>query len=678
MADLFNQQISATYSGLLKTSSSGVLSASLSQISDGRGNTSPLYLSTDSIQFYGAYSFPNADGSANQVLKTDGAGVLTWEDDSLSNTLNFSGGTGTGSVTLDTQTLAFTGTANEIETSASSQAITLSFPTAGVTLPDGSVATTQSPSDDSTKVATTEYVEAAVAAGGGGDVTKIDPITANQIAVWNDSTDELRSDAAISIATDGTITLYQPNSDDPIVVTNSYNIGGGNIATTTGYGNTGFGGANLSSVTSGGLNVAMGLQTMLAITTGTSNTALGTESMRAATSSTANVSIGYKAGLDLTTGSRNVLVGQVSGSSLTGNVASTQANDNTFLGFSSGSAMTTGSYNVIIGGFTGTTGEVPTPVYDIRTSSNNIVLSDGDGNVRQSFDSNGKVFIESQYAGGRLNVKASGTNPYEGINVGSSALDSIYAYITHNGTQALIGSSGIENDAAAYTPLSLQTSEVDRLTISTGGTVSIGSSTATNPLSIRTANGESYLRFLNFDGSNYGDLERSITGNGAVRITTPYFRVTGTLETQLIESAIGISFPNQSGGNTRTVASSTLDAYEEGTWTGTMLNSNSVADPTAVGTYVRVGDLVHCQVFFNAKVINNAGAAYVTGLPFTATSSESLGYGIMNAIHNTATNSDGAYINGTQFINSTPNATSGSSWIIGTKSAMWAGTYKIN
>ena len=87
MADLFNQQISATYSGLLKTSSSGVLSASLSQISDGRGNTSPLYLSTDSIQFYGAYAFPSSDGSANQVLKTDGAGVLTWEDDANSGTV---------------------------------------------------------------------------------------------------------------------------------------------------------------------------------------------------------------------------------------------------------------------------------------------------------------------------------------------------------------------------------------------------------------------------------------------------------------------------------------------------------------------------------------------------------------------------------------------------------------
>ena len=136
MADLFNQQISATYSGLLKTSSSGVLSASLSQISDGRGNTSPLYLSTDSIQFYGAYSFPSSDGSANQVLKTDGAGVLTWEDDanSLSNTLDFSGGTGTGSVTLDSQTISLYryGKSNR-GTSASSQAITLSFPTAGVT-----------------------------------------------------------------------------------------------------------------------------------------------------------------------------------------------------------------------------------------------------------------------------------------------------------------------------------------------------------------------------------------------------------------------------------------------------------------------------------------------------------------------------------------------------------------
>ena len=37
--------------------------------------------------------------------------------------------------------------------------LTISFPTAGVTLPNGSVATTQSAGDNSTKIATTSYVD---------------------------------------------------------------------------------------------------------------------------------------------------------------------------------------------------------------------------------------------------------------------------------------------------------------------------------------------------------------------------------------------------------------------------------------------------------------------------------------------------------------------------------------
>jgi hypothetical protein len=162
MAQLTGNKIKDTYLGLLKTNGSGILTSGFQRITDGSGLGSQLYLSLTQIKFYDAYIFPDADGSANQVLKTDGAGVLTWENDSLSNTLNFSGGTGTGLVTLDTQVLAFTGTANEIETSASSQAITLSFPTAGVTLPNGSIATTQTASDNSTKVATTAYVDAAL------------------------------------------------------------------------------------------------------------------------------------------------------------------------------------------------------------------------------------------------------------------------------------------------------------------------------------------------------------------------------------------------------------------------------------------------------------------------------------------------------------------------------------
>ena len=56
------------------------------------------------------------------------------------------------------------GTANQIETTATTVAgnvgtVTLSFPTAGVTLPDGSVATTQAAADNTTKVATDAFVQ---------------------------------------------------------------------------------------------------------------------------------------------------------------------------------------------------------------------------------------------------------------------------------------------------------------------------------------------------------------------------------------------------------------------------------------------------------------------------------------------------------------------------------------
>ena len=77
--------------------------------------------------------------------------------------LDFSGDSGTGDVNLNAQTFAITGTANQIESSASNQGLSLQFPTAGVTLPNGSVATTQSAGDNSTKVATTSYVDTSAA-----------------------------------------------------------------------------------------------------------------------------------------------------------------------------------------------------------------------------------------------------------------------------------------------------------------------------------------------------------------------------------------------------------------------------------------------------------------------------------------------------------------------------------
>ena len=71
--------------------------------------------------------------------------------------------TGPFDLSLVSDDFKIAGTANQIETTAATVTgnvgiVTLKFPTAGITLPDGSIATTQAAADDSTKVATTAFV----------------------------------------------------------------------------------------------------------------------------------------------------------------------------------------------------------------------------------------------------------------------------------------------------------------------------------------------------------------------------------------------------------------------------------------------------------------------------------------------------------------------------------------
>lgn len=78
--------------------------------------------------------------------------------------LNYITDSGSGTIDLGTQAFSILGTANEIETSGALQTLTIGFPASGVTLPDGSVATTQTIGDNSDKVATTAYVDASITA----------------------------------------------------------------------------------------------------------------------------------------------------------------------------------------------------------------------------------------------------------------------------------------------------------------------------------------------------------------------------------------------------------------------------------------------------------------------------------------------------------------------------------
>ena len=135
-------------------------------------------------------------------------------------------------------------------------------------------------------------------------------------------------------------------------------------------------------------NTAVGYYALTYTTTGTANTAVGRDALQANTTANDNVAVGYQAAYTNTVGGQNICIGRAAGythNNGDGNVfigyqagtATTGSFNSTFVGRGAGSAMTGGTKNVIIGTYSGNQGSL-----DIRTASNYIVLSDGDGNPR--------------------------------------------------------------------------------------------------------------------------------------------------------------------------------------------------------------------------------------------------------------------------------------------------------
>ena len=280
------------------------------------------------------------------------------------------------------------------------------------------------------------------------------------------------SSIVISGDTSGSVTLQAPTVAGSTVVTlptTSMNIGtgGGSVAT-----NTAFGAGALNANTSGSNNVAVGQNCMALNTTGANNTAIGrdasygnttgtnntalgyraldgntassntgigADALRSNTTASNNTAVGYQAGYTNATGIGNVFVGRAAGytSNGSGNAYNTIVGDsagyslttgtsNTFIGSSatansSGYFVTTGSKNTIIGGYSGNQGSL-----DIRTASNHIVLSDGDGNPRFYINNDAQSF-SSCSVGDFIQKWSLGTTSTDGLIV-------TYPTVTPNNT----------------------------------------------------------------------------------------------------------------------------------------------------------------------------------------------------------------------------------------------------
>jgi hypothetical protein len=233
-------------------------------------------------------------------------------------------------------------------------------------------------------------------------------ITLNSTGVASDGALVLQSNGtttAVTISTAQVATLAK----DAVVQGVTVGRGAGAIST-----NTAVGASALAANTSGANNIAVGSQAGLSNTTGSQNTAIGRVSLYTNTTGNNNTSLGYESLNRNTTGSDNVAIGydtmyfNTTGGSnvgigrealLNNTIASyntavgyraaysnTTGTLNTFVGNDAGYFVTTGSKNTILGAYSGNGGGL-----DIRTASNYIVLSDGDGNPRLFIDNSGYV-----------------------------------------------------------------------------------------------------------------------------------------------------------------------------------------------------------------------------------------------------------------------------------------------
>lgn len=215
-------------------------------------------------------------------------------------------------------------------------------------------------------------------------------------------------------------------------IINNINIGRGNSSTNLLLGNNALSGFtpgnyniaigdNTLQLNSGKDNIAIGVSSSVAITSATATVAIGNYAMSANNINSNAIAIGYNSGYK--SGANSISIGAYAGSSVFGNAANSisigfgsgnlsTGSSNIFLGYLSGKSFT-GSYSVFIGG------------YDSSLStSNNIFISDGQGNLR--------LYVPST---GNLLVGTMSDNGYKLQVVGSA---SIYGSLKiADGTQAL-------------------------------------------------------------------------------------------------------------------------------------------------------------------------------------------------------------------------------------------------
>jgi hypothetical protein len=334
--------------------------------------------------------------------------------------------------------------------------------------------------------------------------------------------------------------------------------GGGSVSL-----NTAVGANALAATSTGDSNAAFGASALASNLAGTGNTATGFTSLRDNTSGNYNVASGYLALATNLSGANNVGIGYSVLSTATATSNNTaigyealkvaSGSTNTAIGYQSGVAMTTGTKNVILGSYSGNTGTL-----DIRISNNNIVLSDGDGNVRAWWDNANARFYGTLLATGITNsALTSGRVTY----AGTSGVLQDNANFTYNGTALTVSASSAISGVFNRTTSSGATVQIQIVGSSVG---TLGSDTGGNGIFDIAAASSMFLRSTGassrmvFSTNNAEAMTLNSAGNLGLGVTPSAWSVGKAMEFGNIGNAVW--------GVSATQINITQNAFFDGSW----------------------------------------------------------------------------------------------------------------
>jgi hypothetical protein len=198
-----------------------------------------------------------------------------------------------------------------------------------------------------------------------------------------------------------------------------------------------------------------------------------------------------------------------------------------------------------------------------------------------------------------------------------------------NGTDT--GSGGLITTGDSSDELQIQTAETTALTITSGQQSVFIAGTAAAPAVTTTGDLNTGIFFSAAD-----TLVVTTGGTAAVTVDsgqrTKFPTTIGVGGATPSASGSGISFPATQSASSD---ANTLDDYEEGTWTPTLTftGGGSVSYTTQLGTYVKIGRMVHCNVAISLSGTSSpTGNVGLSGLPFTNTGGGQFSSGASKAV----------------------------------------------